>query len=249
VDSRSWEPYLTPRDLALNDIIGKKEPFGFGTRPALLVVDAYYAALGTERKDILDAVAEWPLSCGREGWDAIDRTVALLDAARAHGVPVIYLRGFGGVEHKPLGHWAQRADGPRHVSRFFDRLSDDARRLANVIVDEVAPLPGELVIEKAAASGFHGTPLLAQLNYLGVDTVIVCGETTSGCVRASVVDGASNRFYMGVVADCCFDRTEASHYVNLFDMHEKYADVVDSTEAIAYFEAVGATSPAVRAGR
>ena len=79
-----------------------------------------------------------------------------------------------------------------------------------------------------------------HLNSLGIDTLICCGETTSGCVRATVVDGATNRFHMGVVAECVFDRTEASHYMNLYDLHQKYADVVFMKDAIQYFEQIGA---------
>src|SRR6202043_589881 len=109
----------------------------------------------------------------------------------------------------------------------------------NVIVDEIAPQDGDLVIQKAAASVFHGTPLLFHLNYYGIDTIVACGETTSGCVRASVVDGATFRFRMGVVEECTFDRTEVSHAINLFDMNQKYADVVPLAEALAYFDTIG----------
>jgi nicotinamidase-related amidase len=121
------------------------------------------------------------------------------------------------------------------------------RRKANEIVEEVAPQPGELVLKKAAASAFHGTPLLFHLIHEGFDTVIACGETTSGCVRASVVDGCTYRFHMGVVEECCFDRTQASHWMNLFDMNQKYADVVKKQQAIGYFETVSEKSkvPAV----
>ena len=75
-----------------------------------------------------------------------------------------------------------------------------------------------------------------MLQSMGIDTLIACGESTSGCVRATVVDGTTHSFKMGVVAECCFDRTEMSHHVNLFDMHQKYADVVDSEAAILYFK-------------
>jgi len=75
----------------------------------------------------------------------------------------------------------------------------------------------------------------------GVDTIIACGETTSGCVRASVVDGATYRYRMGVVEECCFDRTQASHWINLFDMHQKYADVIKKAEAIQYFDTIAAS--------
>ena len=108
---------------------------------------------------------------------------------------------------------------------------------------QVAPLPGELVIEKVCASVFAGTPLLHHLRAIGTDTVIVCGESTSGCVRAAVVDAVTYRYRVGVVGECCFDRTQASHWMNLFDMHQKYADVVDVAAATDYFAAVAGRHP------
>ena len=94
-------------------------------------------------------------------------------------------------------------------------------------------LPGETVLRKTAPSSFWGTPLAGQLNYLGVDTLIVCGESTSGCVRASVVDGFSNGFQTIVVDECCFDRSRFADAANLFDMNAKYAAVVSLEEAMA----------------
>jgi nicotinamidase-related amidase len=111
----------------------------------------------------------------------------------------------------------------------------------------VKPVAGELVIEKAAPSAFQGTPLAFQLQSLGIDTLIVCGETTSGCVRASVVDGATARFRMGVVKECVFDRTEASHYINLYDMHHKYADVVSLDMAKEYLAGMAVKEPLLKA--
>ena len=104
------------------------------------------------------------------------------------------------------------------------------------IVDEVAPIAGELVLRKTAPSAFCGTPLLSHLRFLDVDTLIVVGESTSGCVRASVVDGTSFRFRMIVAEECVFDRHEAPHAINLFDMHQKYADVVPVANAIEYLQ-------------
>jgi nicotinamidase-related amidase len=118
------------------------------------------------------------------------------------------------------------------------RVPRELRHRANEIIEEVAPQPGELVLKKAAPSAFAGTPLQFHLQYEGIDTIIVCGETTSGCVRASVVDGCTLRFKMGVVEECCFDRTQASHWINLFDMHQKYADVIDRFQAARYFESL-----------
>ena len=84
---------------------------------------------------------------------------------------------------------------------------------------------------------------LHHLRAIGTDTVIVCGESTSGCVRAAVVDAVTYRYRVGVVGECCFDRTQASHWMNLFDMHQKYADVVDVAAATDYFAAVAGRHP------
>jgi nicotinamidase-related amidase len=226
---------LTPRDREHLAITGwaKKKPFGFGQTPVCLVIDDNYSVLGLTREPILESIKTWPMSCGLEGWEAIDRTVDLLRAARGNNVPVIYVHGFD----KGFVPWGRRPQREQ-----LAHLPAEMRAKANDIVEEIAPQPGELVLEKAAASAFHGTPLLFHLNYFGVDTVIACGETTSGCVRASVVDGATFRFNMGVVEECTFDRTEASHYINLFDMHQKYADVISLSEAVDYFDRVGAAS-------
>jgi nicotinamidase-related amidase len=226
-----WDAYLSERDREHISLgYGKKENFGFGTNPCLLVIDDYYSVLGLERQPFFESIKKWPGSCGLEGWAAIDKTVELLRAARGNDIPVIYVHGMEGFVP-----WGRRARRER-----LSNLSAEERAMANEIVDEVAPQPGELVLQKAAASAFHGTPLVFHLNYHGIDTVIACGETTSGCVRASVVDGATYRYDMGVVEECCFDRTEASHYINLFDMHQKYADVISLPDAVTYFDGVGA---------
>ncbi|HEX4557290.1 MAG TPA: isochorismatase family protein, partial [Xanthobacteraceae bacterium] len=89
---------------------------------------------------------------------------------------------------------------------------------------------------KQRASIFYGTPLMAHLTQLGVRTVIVCGESTSGCVRASAVDAYSNGFHVVLVEECCFDRSPISHKVNLFDLHHKYADVIKVDEVVAHLD-------------
>jgi nicotinamidase-related amidase len=230
-----WDPFLTAQDRAHLEVWGKRVPFGLGTKPALLVIDDYYSVLGLEREPILESIKKWPMSCGLEGWEAIDQTVTLIAAAREAGVPVIYARSLTSFPTP----WMTPQPGNRHRGDL-SRLTPDERSMANEIVAEVAPLPGELVIEKAAASAFQGTPLVYQLIHLGIDTVIVCGETTSGCVRATVVDAATHRFRVGVVEECCFDRTQAAHAINLFDMDQKYGDVIPLSEAVQYFASVRA---------
>ena len=237
-----WEEYLSERDMEHDKLWGKKEPAGFGTKPALLLIDIYYSVLGFEREPIFDSMEKWPMSTGIEGWEAVDRCAELLQSARKNGIPVFHAKGL----NTGINPWWGGGKAPRKPN---PALTDEMLRKGNEIVDEVKPIPGELVVEKAAASAFFGTPLEFQLISLGIDTIICGGETTSGCVRASVVDGATRRFKMGVVAECSFDRTEASHYLNLYDMHQKYADVLHLETALEYFDTIGAprASEAVRA--
>lgn len=227
-----WDAFLTDQDKEHLRSWAKLEPKGFGKKAAVLVIDDYYSVLGLEREPILESIKRWPMSCGLEGWAAIDQTVKLLKMARDVGVEVIYVRSLDGFPS-----W-----GGVTVKRGQDQslcnLSPDEASMANEIVAEIAPLPGELVLEKAAASAFHGTPLLFHLIKQGIDTLICCGETTSGCVRATVVDAATFRYRVGVVEECCFDRTQAAHAMNLFDMHQKYADVIDLAATEAYFATI-----------
>jgi nicotinamidase-related amidase len=229
-----WEKFLSERDKEHDKLWGKKEPYGFGSRPALLLIDIYYSVLGLAREPIFESMKKWPMSTGLEGWAAVDKTAILLAEARKLNIPVIHVKGL----HSGVNHWGRRTRRPQ------PNLTQEEMLKGREIVDEVKPLPGELVIEKAAPSAFKGTPLQFQLTSLGIDTIICCGETTSGCVRATVVDGATHRFRMGVVADCVFDRTEASHYMNLYDMHNKYADVISLEQALEYFREIGAPKAA-----
>lgn len=229
---RVWEPFLTELDKQhLAATWQKQHPFGFGQRPALLIVDDYYGALGDRPEPLLQAVRSWPMSCGEAGWRAIDRTAELLAVARRAGIPIIYTTNIADFPSP----WALAARP--------SQLTPEQRARQYEIVAAIAPQPGELVIHKAAPSGFFGTALAPHLIAQGVDTVLVCGETTSGCVRASVVDGCSYRFRMGVVEECTFDRTEAAHAINLFDMDQKYADVVSLADAVAYLERAAALAP------
>lgn len=223
-----WERFLTERDRRHDQLWGKKSLHGFGKKPALLLIDIYYSVLGFEREPIFESMKVWPGSTGLEGWAAVDKTAELLAVARAASVPVIHIKGLNSCI-RPWIH--RRRETPDPI--------DETQRRGAEIVAEVAPIAGEVVIEKTAPSAFQGTPLQFHLTSLGVDTLICCGETTSGCVRASVVDGATARYRMGVVAECVFDRTEMSHFVNLYDMHQKYADVVSLDMAKGYLREAG----------
>jgi maleamate amidohydrolase len=219
-----WTDFLTERDNAVlaTTSWAKQGPFGLGKRPAVVVVDLYYGALGLPRADILDAVRDWPSACGQEGWAAVDRTAALLATAREAGAKVIYLH----ATPPELGRWNRKPS---------NKLATRSNRVhPNEIVAEVAPRPEDIVLTKIGPSAFHQTPLDTVLRSGGYDTILVCGEATSGCVRSTVVDGCAAGYRIGVVGDCCFDRFEASHWVSLFDMNQKYADVIDAGEAEEY---------------
>lgn len=225
---RVWESFLTEQDRALVANRAARAP-RFGERPALVLIDLYRWVFGDEPQPLLETVRTWPGSCGLAAWDAIPPLQRLLATAREAGIPIIHTTGLGDFA---IHEWAKGAGGER-----FDRsdpASIDRYRRRFDIIEEVAPLPGELVIRKASPSAFWGSPLIGHLIDHQVDTIIVGGESTSGCVRATVVDGCTYRFHMIVVEECVFDRTEATHAIDLFTMDRKYADVVQLGEALAY---------------
>ena len=115
------------------------------------------------------------------------------------------------------------------------RMGAEAEEIYH-IKEELAPMPGEVVIYKERASGFFGTSLIAHLRQVGADSLIIVGESTSGCVRASTVDAYSYGFHNVVVEECTYDRSMLSHKVNLFDLHHKYADVMHVDEVIAHLD-------------
>lgn len=226
---RIWEPFLTERDKEVFGSSGYNARGGFGKRPAVLVVDVTYAFCGHKEEPILESIRSWRHSCGEEAWAAIPYIQKMLAAAREQHIPVFYSAG---KDLRPDGF-----DGGgwnRKNTRAGDDFGVPGFR-GNDIVKEIAPLPSEFVVEKLKPSPFVGTPLTGYLIDLGVDTLIICGTTTSGCVRASVIDAFSLNFKVGVAEECTFDRGQASHAINLFDMNAKYADVVSTADIVTYF--------------
>ncbi len=229
---RVWDSFLTERDREHTKMYWEKPaPFGFGEKPVLLVIDNVYSILGP-RMPLMDVAGALAASCGLEGWRAIDRTVQLIASARANGIPVAYAKLRTDFPVRGMSSRGEASERPQDLIPAWmeERLPE--------IVEEIAPQDGEFVIAKTSASMFNGTPLSQYLTDLGADTIICCGNSTSGCVRATVVDGSAARYKVGVVEECTFDRTEASHAMSLFDMHQKYADVVSLADAEAYFASV-----------
>ena len=204
-----------------------------GSRPALLAIDNYNVVYRGGPKPVEELVAEHPSSCGIHAWDALPPTQRLFKAARAVGIPVIYTTTETRAEANVTKTYA--------TARQRMVVDDDAFE----IIEELAPEPGDLVIYKQRASAFYGTPLLAQLHLLGVESLIVCGESTSGCVRASVVDAFSNGIHTTIAEECTFDRSELSHKVNLFDLHHKYGDVMTVDEIAQHLYATAGLKEAV----
>lgn len=194
---------------------------GYGARPALLVID-FIKAYTTPGA---------PLYAAPGVPDAVRASGPVLAAARAAAVPLIYTT----VAYAPDGR-----DGGIFVKKVpaLRALTRDAP-LAQ-IVDELAPEPGDLVVEKKYASVFFGTPIAATLTALGVDTLIMVGCSTSGCIRASAVDGMQHGFRVIVPRECVGDRAPGPHEANLFDINGKYGDVVPAAEVLAYLGRLGA---------
>jgi nicotinamidase-related amidase len=224
-----WDDVLTGMDREVYEQFrGTKE---LGKRPALVVVDVNYAFTGLQSEPILDSIKTFRTSCGEYAWQAIPRLQALIAAARQAGVPVVYSTG---IDREVRGAgWANRARQPGTLERL-DEADFEKRKLGNTIVKEIEPQPGDTVIRKVGPSVFFGTPLTTLLNELDVDTLIVTGTTTSGCVRATAVDAAQYNFRAVVPEECVWDRGELTHKVNLFDIHMKYGDVRTTDEVIEY---------------
>jgi nicotinamidase-related amidase len=234
---RVWDHFLTEQDRAHLARAKPKTRYGFGRKAAVLSVDNYRAAVGDERLPLLEAVELWPNASGLAGWEALDRIAVLFAHARAAGVPIIHITGMA-QEDTGIPGWSSRRGGRARVVRDDEAQRDRHRRRYD-IVEQAAPEPGEVVLTKTAPSAFFGTPLVAHLLSQGIDTLIVVGEAVSGCVRATVVDGCSNRLNMIVVEDCVYDRHEATRAMNLFDIDQKYGDVIGLDEALAHLDGVG----------
>jgi maleamate amidohydrolase len=216
-----WRSFVPDSDVELYRAAGYGARAGLGPALGLLVIDMTYGFVGKGPADIREAVRTSPNACGENAWAAVEALLPLLDAVRAAGHPVFYTGDVSAVAPLEGNVWAGKqrrlGEGPAGETE---------------IVREIAPQPGDEVITKDKPSAFFGTGLADLLRQRGVSDLLVVGGTTSGCVRASVVDAFSHGFTVGVVADCVFDRSETSHAVNLFDMDQKYADVLDLPEAI-----------------
>jgi maleamate amidohydrolase len=228
-EDHCWRDVVSPDDLEVYSAY-RRQTF-VGPAPALLAIDLYELAYRGGAKLPVELFKSYPSACGRYAYEAIEPTKRLFAAARAAGLPIFYSTGDTRSESRP------------DIVGATKRTKSSVDPADYAIRPEFKPQKGDVVITKQRASAFYGTPLAAHLTQLGVQTLIVCGESTSGCVRASAVDGYSQGYHVVLVEECCFDRSALSHKINLFDMHHKYVDVMHVDEVIAH---LAASSPAVK---
>jgi nicotinamidase-related amidase len=229
-----WNKFLTERDKQVFDAAGYGMRQGFGKRPALLVIDVNWAFCGEIAEPILQSIKKWRNSCGEDAYVALPYIQALRDKAHLKGIPVLYTTGIRRDDNWDAGSWSwkNRRNDEDVAASVVPNMD------GNEIHPMIAPGPQDLVCHKQKPSGFFGTNMASYLTLLGCDSVIVTGTTTSGCVRATVLDAFSLNYRVALAEEGCFDRSQASHAINLCDMHAKYADVVKTAEVLAFFDTI-----------
>jgi maleamate amidohydrolase len=216
-----WKDVIPQADLDLYS--GWRRETFVGERPALIAIDLYDLVYRGGPHSPHELNERHPNTCGIFAHRTIAPTRQLFAAARRAGIPIFFCTQDMRANNRPPGATSTRRQR---------RVAPDGY----AIYHEFTVEPSDVVIWKQRASIFQGTPLVSHLSLLGVHSLIVCGESTSGCVRASVVDGYSNGFHVALVEECTFDRAELTHKVNLFDLHHKYADVMHVDEVIAHLD-------------
>lgn len=190
-----------------------------GARPAVLFVDFAQAYFDPEA----------PLYGGEGCRIAIENAARIAPLARALGVPTLFTE----VKYQPGG-----ADGGAFYAKVPALSCFDAGRETQKLAPPLSYTEQDIVFIKQYPSAFFGTTLAATLHWLKVDTLLLTGVTTSGCVRATCIDAISHGFVTLVVEDAVGDRAEEPHRANLFDMSAKYADLISTDAAIAYLQEI-----------
>lgn len=224
-----WDAFLSEDD---RKVLEKRKPRslnGPGKRNALLIIDMQVTACGYD-KPIYEQLDTYSGACGPHAWKAIPVQQELLAAARAASMPVIYSKHiFYGISGLPSAV----------ASNNFSALNVNSD-----VPAEVAMQPGDLLVEKQTPSCFTFTNLQMILNNLGVDGLLVGGNSTSGCVRATCVEGMALGYKMQVIEEAVFDRIEMSHAAALFDMQFKICDVISAGDALLQIRSSAAPASA-----
>jgi nicotinamidase-related amidase len=224
--TRPWDGIVSEEEVRRYEAAGFGRPTGIGRRPALIIIDVQYRTAGTKRMPFWQAIEEYKTSCGEAAWNAIDNIVPLLALFRERGFPVLYPHVAPKLSYDS-GRLAQKVPEIMNIpARGYD------------FVAEIAPREDDVLLPKKHPSAFFGTPLASYLIDKQVDTLIVTGCSTSGCVRGSVMDGFAYNFRVTVPEECVYDRSPVAHAVNLFDMAYKYGDVRPVNDVMAALRAI-----------
>jgi maleamate amidohydrolase len=227
-----WRGAIPRDDWETYEAAGFGRSAGLGSRPAVLVIDVQYRTVGDAPLPIGESMrVHYKTSCGEVGWRSVAAIETLLGVARSAGVPIIY------------PHVAPKSD--QELGRTGAKIPSlwEVPDRGYQFVEEVRPQAGDHLLPKRHPSAFFGTALVSTLIDLGIDTLILTGCTTSGCVRATAVDAFAYNFHCAVIEECVYDRSLLSHQVNLFDLQAKYADVLTLDQGIEYLEALPDARP------
>ncbi|MED4603761.1 isochorismatase family protein [Paenibacillus validus] len=211
---KSWVERLPEAERGTYEQLGYHTRQTMGSRPALLIIDCTYGFTGSRPLPLEQATQEYRTSCGEAAWEAMSAIRQAAGRFRELQLPVVYT-----VMDLRQGTYAGTATKPKSVTH-------EAHELFNQFAEDIRPLDREWVMPKTKASAFFHTPLLSYLIRQQVDALVLCGGSTSGCVRATAVDGFSNGFPCFVMEDGCFDRSRFAHENNLYDLDAKYASVL-----------------------
>lgn len=220
-----WAQYLSDRD---RQVLGRArfgQRIGFGERPAVVVIDMQRYMVG-ER----DGSGDWPSSCGESGWRAVDETLRLLESARRKSLPVFFTRFELRADGADIGVYGRKRALLQSPNWVLENTPGAE------LLPDLQPRTSEIIYVKKKPSAFFGTPLLGWLVDRRIDTLIVCGGSTSNCVRATVYDASSYNFRTIVAQDCVFDRIPISHAISLFDMDRQYADVMSRADICEHID-------------
>lgn len=227
-----WKDVIPAEEIRAYEAAGFGRPSGIGTRPALLIIDVQYRTVGTTPQPFWESIKEFPTSCGEVGWKSASQIARLVQEFRAKGWPIIY----------PYVAPKEEFDTGRLAAKVPALMGVSSKGYE--FVPGVEPQKGDILLPKRHPSAFFGTPLASYLVERAIDTLVVTGCTTSGCVRGSVVDGFSLNYRCLVPHDAVYDRSRTSHLVNLFDMASKYADVMSTDETLSALQAIPARQAA-----
>lgn len=228
----AWRDHLSDQDRAVVLAAGYGRQVQAGSHPALVLVDFQYAYVGDDRP-IVEQLSAWPSAGGAAAWQALRTTLPVLERARASEIPVFLSR---------IGYPASEAERNPFARKRGNGTGFVLGSRGTELVEELGRDDGDVLVTKTAASMFYGTDFDDQLRQRGVDTLVVTGLSTSGCVRATVVDAAARGYQVIVLGDCVADRITASHDLTLFDVWLKYGSVWSAAEGSNYLSGLQAPS-------